>query len=442
MTDVFPMDLIRIVDSKEIKKETISKYIPRTRVQFDDIRDDVLKIINDVKSNGDEALLRLTKKFDGVELEDSEICVSKEEIKEACDNIDKELLEALRYAKKNIVQFHEAQKSYLKDWFITGEKGVDVGQIYRPLDSVGIYIPGGRAIYPSTVLMAATPARVAGVKNIVLCSPPQKNGKIAPEILVVAKEFEIEEIYKIGGAQAIAAMAFGTKTISNVQKVIGPGNKWVNAAKQLLSNIVAIDTPAGPSEILIIADHSADHVYVILDLISQVEHDPDNIGIIITDSVELIEKIKDNLEKYVEQSRRKDIIKLALEKNSLIIKADNIDECIDLSNLIAPEHLEILTRDPHSVLGRINNAGAVFLGPYSPVPLGDYNAGTNHILPTGGYAAKYSGLNVTTFLKIIDVLDCSKDGLQKLSKSAMKIAEFEGFFAHKRSIEERLKDKK
>ncbi|MHA1147349.1 MAG: histidinol dehydrogenase [Promethearchaeota archaeon] len=434
------MRLIRVVESKDITMENISKYIPRIQTQLDEIKEDVLKIIEDVKNNGDNALINYSIEFDNVGLKQAELRVSQDEINEAYNLIDKELLVALRYSKENLIKYHKAQIRQMED-FIQIEKGVYATQIYRPLNSVGLYIPGGRAIYPSTVLMAATPAYVAGVANIILCTPPQKNKKIAPEILVAANEFDIKDIFKVGGAQAIAAMAYGTETIPNVLKVIGPGNKWVNAAKQLLSNVISIDSPAGPSEVLIIADETADYHFVITDLISQVEHDPDNIGVIISNSPKLINKILENLEDYVDNSIRKDIIRTALKKNSLIIKADNIMDCYRICNLIAPEHLELLVRDEREALSHIQNAGAIFLGPYSPVPLGDYCAGTNHILPTGGAAKKYSGLNVHDFFKLIDVLECSKKGLEKLSKYAMKIAEFEGLFAHKRAIEERLKDK-
>ena len=430
---------LKVISSDDVTEENIKNYIPRTSTELDSIREPVNKIINKVKFEGDQAIIELTKKFDGIDLDKTEIKVSKEEIGEAYDSIDKKLIDALKYAKKNLIKFHKAQKR--EDWSIEIENGVNAGQIYRPLDSVGIYIPGGRAIYPSTVLMAATPAYVAGVKKIIICSPPQKDKKIAPEILVAAKEFEIDKIYKVGGAQAIAAMTFGTDTIPAVQKVVGPGNKWVNVAKQLLSTKIAIDTPAGPSEILIIADAFDNHKYVTIDLISQIEHDPENIGILVSDSSELIDKVNDNIESYVEKSERKDIIKIALKNNSLAIKAKDLEDCVRISNIIAPEHLQIFTKNPKEVLKSIKNAGAIFLGEYSPVPLGDYSAGTNHILPTGGNAKKYSGLNVFNFLKIIDVLECNDEGLKALSHSAITIAQFEGLYAHKKSIEERLKDK-
>jgi len=433
------METLKFIKSEDVTEENLNSLIPRTGTQLDSIRESVNEIIQKVKDGGDRALIELTKEFDGVALELSEIQVSKDEISEAYDKIDKDLLKAIRTAKQNLLKFQEAQKR--EDWSIEINKGVKTGQIYRPLESVGLYIPGGRAIYPSTVLMAAAPACVAGVKNIIICSPPQKDKNIAPEILVAASEFEIDTIFKVGGAQAIAAMAFGTKTIPKVQKAIGPGNKWVNAAKQLLSNVIAIDTPAGPSEVLIIADDSANYEYVILDFISQIEHDPENIGIIVSDSSELLEKVKDNMESFVQKSERKDIILKALKNNSLLIKANDMDDCIRVSNVVAPEHLELMTRNSKDILKKITNAGAIFIGPYSPVPLGDYSAGTNHILPTGGNADRYSGLILFDFLKVMDVLECTREGLENISESSMKLAEFEGLQAHKKSIEKRLEDK-
>ncbi|MFX1311188.1 MAG: histidinol dehydrogenase [Promethearchaeota archaeon] len=429
---------LRIVKSDEINQTNLTEFIPRNVLQIDSIKESVRNIVEQVRINGDKAILELTKKFDGVELFESDIKVSQEEISKAYNKVDKTLLNALKYAKKNLIKFHQAQ--IRKDWMITIEKGVNAGQLYRPLESIGIYIPGGIAIYPSTVLMTAAPASVAGVKEIIMCSPPQLNKEIAPEIIVAASEFNINNIFKVGGAQAIAAMAFGTNIIPKVQKVIGPGNKWVNAAKQTLSNIVAIDTPAGPSEVLIIADNFIDYNLVIVDLLSQIEHDSDNVGIIVSTSTDLIQNVMNNIDRYVEKSERKDIIKTALN-NSLIIEAKNLEDCIRICNLIAPEHLEIMIKNPKKIISKIVNAGAIFIGPNTPVSLGDYSAGTNHVLPTGGNAKRYSGLNLYDFLKTIEVLECDLDGLKTLSKSSSIIAEFEGLFAHKNSIEKRLENK-
>ena len=433
------MTSIREINSDQINEETLAEYIPRITSQFDAIQDSIISIIQSVKERGDNAIVHFTEKFDNVALNSKEIQVTEEEISEAYDRTDADLIKAIQHAKDNLIKFHEAQMP--EEWSIEIEKGVIAGQIYRPLDKLGIYIPGGRAIYPSTVLMIAAPAYVAGIKDIIMCSPPQNDKKIAPAILVAANEFQIEKIYKVGGAQAIAAMAYGTETIPKVQKVVGPGSIWVTAAKQQLSNIIAIDSPAGPSEILIIGDESTNPNYVIVDFLSQIEHDPDNIGIIVTYSEHLITQIKDSIEKFIVNSKRRDIIEKSLTNNSLIIKAKDIDDCIRISNLIAPEHLEILTKEPKKLVKKVINAGAIFLGPYSPVPLGDYCAGTNHVLPTGGSAKKFSGLNLYDFLKTIEVLKCEKEGLENLSGTAIKLAEFEGLINHKRSIEERLKDK-
>ncbi|TFG00717.1 MAG: histidinol dehydrogenase [Promethearchaeota archaeon] len=429
---------IQIIDSKAITSESIGNYIPRIQSNLENILNQIWEIINKVKAEGDQALLNFTEKFDNIKLTKENILVTANEVEDAYSKVNRDLLDALKFSKENLIKFHKAQLR--KEWNINICKGVQAGQIYRPIESVGIYVPGGRAIYPSTVLMAATPAFVAGVKEIILCSPPQKDGKIAPEILVAAKEFNIQKIFKVGGAQAIAAMAYGTDIIPNVLKIVGPGNKWVNGAKQLLSNIVAIDNPAGPSEILIIADKFANYENVIIDFISQIEHDPDNIGIIVSTSDELINKVKINLKTFIKDFPRKKIITEAL-KNSMIIKAANLGECTRVCNLIAPEHLEILTENSHEVLEYINNAGAIFLGPHSPVPLGDYSAGTNHILPTGGYAKTYSGLNSLEFIKCIDVLECTSEGLKNLSKSAITIAKFENLDAHASAIQKRLEEK-
>ncbi|MHA1273177.1 MAG: histidinol dehydrogenase [Promethearchaeota archaeon] len=429
---------IKIISSENIREDTIYSIIPRSELEIDSILNNVKEIIERVKIDGDKALIELTRKYDNIDLKAEDIKVNEKEFKIAYQEIDEKLLRALRFAKKNLIKFHKAQLR--EEWKIKIRDGVIAGQIYRPIESVGIYIPGGRAIYPSTVLMTATPAYVAGVKKIILCTPPQTDGRIAPEVLVAAKEFGIDNIFKVGGAQAIAAMAYGTKSIPRVLKIVGPGNKWVNAAKHLLSNIIAVDTPAGPSEILIIADESVPINFIISDFISQIEHDPDNIGIIISCSEELLNEINEAIDSYIMNCERKEIIKQALN-NCVLIKAENIKDCFRINNLIAPEHLELLIENPRDYLNEINNAGAIFIGPYTPVPLGDYTAGTNHVLPTGGNAKKYSGLNVYDFLKIIDVLECNEEGIKNIGTAASIIADFEGLQGHKKSIEERLKSK-
>lgn len=432
------MPLLRIVPSEEINESNLHSYIPRMSQNLDDIKGDVINIIHRVKKLKDIAIQEYTKKFDKVELAKNQIKVSEQEIIDAYDQVDPQLLDAIKYAKKNIEKFHEAQLR--NEWEIEIIKGVKAGQIQRPIESVGLYIPGGKAIYPSSVLMTAIPAIVAGVENMIMCSPPSINGNIASEILVAARECNIKDIFKVGGAQAIAAMAYGTEIIPPVQKIVGPGNKWVNAAKQLLSNVVAIDTPAGPSEILIIADKDSKIEYVIVDFISQIEHDPDNIGIVVSISERVLNEINNKISSYLKKSKRREIIESAC-KNSLLIKAKNVEAVIRITNLIAPEHLEIMVTNYNEIKEKILNAGAIFLGPYSPVPLGDYSAGTNHVLPTGGNAKKCSGLNVYDFLKFINVLECSEEGLEELSFSSSKLAEFEGLDFHSKAILERLKNK-
>ena len=430
---------MRVIEASNLTESNVDNYIIRSYQQIEDIRNDVEKIINEVKKNGDKAIINFTQKFDEVKLTKDEIIVTKAEINEAYETISQELIDSFRLAINNIKKFHEFQK---KDSLVLElNKGVRVEQIFRPIEKIGIYIPGGLAVYPSSVMMTACPAKVVKVKEIFMCSPPNKEKKIDPAVLVAANECGVDKIYKIGGAQAIAAMAFGTETVKQVYKIFGPGNKWVNAAKNLVNNFVAIDNPAGPSEILIIADEFANYEYVIADLLSQVEHDPENLGIVVTHSENLVNKIQEYIEEFIHNYERSDIISKALEKKGLIIKTKNLDDSIRVSNLIAPEHIELLIKNPRNFVNKILNAGAIFLGENTPVPLGDYTAGINHILPTGGTAKMYSGLNIFDFLKIINVLECDFDGLKFLLKPTGNIAEFEGLYGHKKALELRFKDK-
>ncbi|MHA1338809.1 MAG: histidinol dehydrogenase [Promethearchaeota archaeon] len=441
---------IKIISGKEFLERGPENFIPRTITEFESIKESVQKIINDVRANGDSSLIKYTEKYDSIKLSTGQIKVSKETIKEAYKLVPKRLIEAILVAKQNIEKFHKAQLR--KEWEIEIIKGVKAGQIYRPIESVGVYIPGGRAVYPSTVLMTVIPARVAGVNRVVLCSPPNKikisnrreNDEdksyigIHPSILVAANECGVDEIYQIGSAWAIAALAYGTETIKSVLKIIGPGNKYVNVAKMLVKDIVSIDTQAGPSEIAILADDTVNPSFIAYDLVSQVEHGPDNVGILVCNSSKLIDEVMDQLPKVISASDRKQIILESLTKYGLIIQTENILESINVVNEIAPEHLEIMTAEPRKVLLQIKNAGAIFLGEYSPVPLGDYVAGTNHVLPTGGSAKRISGLNVWEYLKIIDVLECKKEGVVELEKYLSPIAEFEGLLAHKEAVKRRL----
>ncbi|MHA1819454.1 MAG: histidinol dehydrogenase [Promethearchaeota archaeon] len=455
---------IRVLDYTDLDNEGFERYIPRMAVQIENIKENVLSIINNVKLRGDDAIIEYSQKFDGVDLDKTSLKVSEAEIEEAYNLVSPRFLKAMRIAIKNIRKFHKAQLR--NNYNVKIINGVVAGQIFRPIESVGIYVPGGRAVYPSTVLMTALPAKVAKVERIILCSPPKRlapssphnegvsaekkgvNGEEAPKvrigidpsILVAAHECGVDEIYKVGGAQAIAAMAYGTETIKPVLKIVGPGNKYVNAAKQLVSNDVSIDTPAGPSEVAIVPDLNADVSYIVADLFAQLEHGDDNIGVIFSYSDLQIQSIITQIEKEIESEPRKEIIKQNLEKNSMIVKTLNLDESIRLANKMAPEHLELLLEDYKNVLGKVKNAGAIFLGYNSPVPLGDYCAGTNHVLPTGGTAKRMSGLNTMDFIKTIDVLECNLEGLKVLRKTLEPMAEFEGLIAHKNAVLKRIKN--
>ncbi len=354
----------------------------------------VRKIVTDVREKGDEALFHYTKLFDKTDITAKDLIVTEDEIKAAEDSADKDVVESLKRAAKNIEAFHEEQKP--KSWISYRAHGSILGQAVIPLDRVGIYVPGGTAAYPSSVLMNAIPAKVAGVKEIIMTVPP-KEGKINPYVLIAAKLAGVTKIYKAGGAQAIAALAFGTETIPKVDKITGPGNLFVTLAKKEVYGHVDIDMLAGPSEILILADETADPVLTAADMLSQAEHDPLASSILITTSAELAEKVKEEAEKQVKDLPRYAIASASLENNGLIVVADTLEEGIEFANESAPEHMEILTKSPFEVLPKIRHAGAIFLGAYSPEPLGDYFAGPNHVLPTGGTARYYSVLNVETF---------------------------------------------
>ncbi|TFF86463.1 MAG: histidinol dehydrogenase [Promethearchaeota archaeon] len=430
--------MIKILkNEKEIASflETISR-----RGQYDQevIEERVRKIIDDVKNNGNKACLNYTEKFDKIKLNKSEILVSNSEIEEAYNNVNKNVLEAIKKAIKNIEKFHKIQIEKIDP--IETVEGVAVGQLIVPYDAVGIYIPGGRAPYPSTVLMTAIPAKIAGVNKIIMTTPPNKDKKINPAVLVAAKESKVDKIFKIGGAQAIAALTFGTESIPKVNKIVGPGNIYVNTAKMLLNKDVAIDLPAGPSEILIIADKNSNAQFVADDLLSQAEHDPDTYIFLLTTSNELIERVNNIISNNIESYSRKDIIKSSIKKNCYFIYAEKIEDLFEISNKIAPEHLEIQLMDPIQYKPLIKNAGAVFFGDYSPVPIGDYAAGSNHVLPTGGLAKFYSGLSTRDFVKYIDTVSSTKKGLENLKDIVTTLCDVEGFDGHKRTILRRLEE--
>ena len=415
-------------------KETANDLIKRSQADISEVLNIVSDILKDVKENKDEAVKRYTAKFDKAELDDLQ--VSEDEIKEAYDNLDKNLIEALKRASGNIEKFHKAQIP--DEWFMEVNPGITAGQIIRPINSVGCYIPGGRAAYPSSILMEVIPAKIAGVERIICCTPPGADGKIMDAILVAADLAGADEIYKCGGSQAIAAMAYGTESIEKVEKIVGPGNVFVTGAKKLVYGDVDIEFPAGPSEVLILCDNTAIPEYLAHDFLSQAEHDPEASCFLVTDDEEIAKNSKDLIEEFAKEAERREIIEESLEKHGHIILCENMEEAIDFTNTYAPEHLIISTEDDKAVLDKIKNAGSIFLGKYSPVAAGDYGSGTNHVLPTGGGAKMYSGLSTEAFIKKPTVQRITKEGLTELSKTSVPIAEYEGFFAHSDSFKRRL----
>ncbi len=418
----------------DYNKETVEELIKRSQADINSVLTTVSDILNDVRENKDNAVKAYTAKFDKADLDD--LKVSEEEIKKAYDELDDELIKALKSASANIEKFHKAQIP--EEWEMEVIPGITAGQIIRPINSVGCYIPGGRAVYPSTILMTVIPAKIAGVDRIIACSPPGPDGKIQAAILVAADLAGVDEIYKCGGAQAIAAMAYGTESIAKVEKIVGPGNIFVTAAKKLVYGDVDIEFPAGPSEVLILADESAIPEYIAYDFLSQSEHDPNASCFLVTDSERIANESNELIEKFAKEAKRSEIIAESLEQHGHVILCNTMDEAIDFTNEYAPEHLIISTKEDKTVLDRIKNAGSIFLGKYSPVAAGDYGSGTNHVLPTGGGAKMYSGLSTETFIKKPTVQTLTKEGIKELSKTVLPIAEYEGFYAHADSIKVRL----
>lgn len=388
-------------------------------------------IVNEVRADGDRAVIKYTKLIDRTEFTAKEFLVTEDEYAAAYKAADPDIVEALKRAAANVRQYHQEQKP--NSWMTYRGQGSLLGQSVIPLDRVGIYVPGGTAAYPSSVIMNAVPAAVAGVGEIIMMVPP-KEGKINPYVLVAAKEAGVSKIFKIGGAQAIAAMAFGTETIPRVDKITGPGNIFVTLAKKAVYGHCDIDMLAGPSEILIVADETADPAYTAADMLSQAEHDMLASSIVITDSRTLAEKVAAEAEKQLQQLPRQEIARASLDKNGLIIVAEDIMQAIELANVSAPEHMEILTKEPFQLLPYVRHAGAVFLGAYSPEPLGDYFAGPNHVLPTGGTARYYSVLNVETFMKRTSLISYTQPELNRVSDDIIRLAEAEGLQAHANAI--------
>ena len=414
----------------------LNDIIKRSEEDINKIIPTVNDILEDIKENKDKAILGYTEKFDGVKLENMK--VSEEEIKEAYKNIDDNLIEALKSAASNIKKFHKAEIP--EEWKMDIKDGITAGQIIRPLETVGCYIPGGRAAYPSTILMTVIPAKIAGVKKIVCCTPPGKDGKVMDAILVASDIAGADEIYKVGGAQAIGAMAYGSETIPKVDKIVGPGNIFVTGAKKLVYGDVDIEFPAGPSELLVLADETDDAEFIAYDILSQAEHDPNAACIFVTPNEKLGYEVERKIKEISEKAVRKEIIEASLSKRGKIVIVKDIDEGIYVTNKYAPEHLIIATKDNKYTLSKINNGGSIFLGNYAPVACGDYGSGTNHVLPTGAGARMYSGLSTEDFLKKPTVQKITKEGLNTLKETILPIAEYEGFFAHADSVKVRFKD--
>ena len=423
---------MRIITSKEFRGEILDRVVNRGKADLPLISLAVRKIIVDVRENGDEALLRYTEKFDNVRLIRSKLKISRRKIKEAYKKLERSQINALQKAAVNIARFHKKQ---IRDiWSLEMTKGVTIGQVTRPLSSIGVYTPGGKAPYPSSVLMCTIPAKVAGIKKIIVCSPPGENGNINPALLVAADMAGATEIYMVGGAQAIAAMAYGTETVPKVNKIVGPGNVFVTSAKLEVSKDVAIDIPAGPSEVLIIADGSANASFIASDLLAQAEHDPQALAILLTTSKDLASAVKEEVYRQMESFSRIETVKSSIQTGGLIVIVKNIREAVYYANLLAPEHLQIQTKTPRRVFDKIQNAGTVFLGNYSPVAFGDYSSGLNHVLPTGGYAKIYSGLSARDFIKTINFLQCSRRGYLNLKGTTVTLAKMEGFDGHAKSV--------
>ena len=430
---------MRIVTlSKESRQNLLDSLLKRSPGNYGQYQDTVQEIVDRVKTKGDQALFELTRKFDWEGIDASNVKVAEAEVQEAYDTIDPQLVETIRKSLKNIREYHEKQKQY--GWFDTTPEGTMLGQKVTPLASAGVYVPGGKAVYPSSVLMNIVPAKIAGVAHVVMCTPCNKEGKVNPAVLVAAKEAGADEVYKVGGAQAIAAMAFGTESIPKVDKITGPGNIFVALAKKAVSGFVSIDSIAGPSEILVLADETANPRYVAADLLSQAEHDEMASAILVTTSKELAEKVSEEVDAFVKILSRKEIISKSLDNYGYILVSETLEDAIETVDLIASEHLEIVTKNPFEVMMKVKNAGAIFLGEYSSEPLGDYFAGPNHILPTNGTARFFSPVSVDDFIKKSSIIYYSREALQRVHKDIEYFAKAEQLTAHANSIAVRFED--
>lgn len=432
---------MRIVKlTKESKSNILENLLKRSPNSYGKFESAVADILANVKSRGDDALFEYTRNFDKADINPSNIVVTQEEIDEAYSLVDDKLLDVIRKALVNIRDYHEKQKQY--SWFDSKPDGTILGQKVTALSRVGVYVPGGKAAYPSSVLMNVMPAKVAGVEQIVMCTPPDKEGKVYPTTLVAAKEAGVDVIYKVGGAQAIAAMAYGTASVPKVDKIVGPGNIYVALAKKAVFGYVSIDSVAGPSEIMVIADDTANPRFVAADLLSQAEHDEMASAILVTTSEELAKKVSAQIDEFLKELSRSEIISKSLENYGYILVADSIDEAIEVANDIASEHLEIVTKDPFNVMTKIKNAGAIFLGEYSSEPLGDYFAGPNHVLPTNGTAKFFSPLSVDDFIKKSSIISYSREALELIHNDIETFAKAEHLTAHANSIHVRFEGDK
>lgn len=420
------------------KKNLLEDLLKRSPNSYEQYETRVREILNTVKEQKDQALFDYTARFDGAQIDASNIQVTEEEIREAYEIIDANLLRIVRKALKNIESYHAKQMQY--SWFDSKPDGTMLGQKVTALQRVGVYVPGGKAVYPSSVLMNIMPAKVAGVDEIIMVTPPGKDGKVNPTTLVAAKEAGADKIYKVGGAQAIAALAYGTESIPKVDKIVGPGNIYVALAKKAVYGHVSIDSIAGPSEILVLADESANPRYVAADLLSQAEHDELASAILVTTSMDLAEKVSIETDKFIAELSRGEIIQKSLDNYGHILVADTLEDAIDAANEIASEHLEIMTKDAYQVMTKIRNAGAIFIGEYSSEPLGDYFAGPNHILPTNGTAKFFSPLSVDDFLKKSSIISYSREALEAIHTDIEQFAEAEQLTAHANSIKVRFEN--
>ena len=428
---------MRIIKLNEQSRANIlADLLKRDPNNYSAYEDTVQAIVDDVRARGDEALFEYTKKFDGAELSADNIRVTQAEIQEALSQVDPNLLAVMKKSMKNIREYHEKQKQY--SWFDSKPNGTILGQKVTALSSVGVYVPGGKAAYPSSVLMNIIPAEVAGVEKIVMVTPPGKDGKVNPVTLIAAHLAGATEVYKVGGAQAIAALAFGTKSIPRVNKIVGPGNIFVALAKKAVYGHVSIDSIAGPSEILVLADETANPRFVAADLLSQAEHDQLASAILVTTSMELAEKVSAEAEAFVQKLSKKAILEKSLENYGYILVADSMEDAIETANAIASEHLEIMTKNPFEVMTKIQNAGAIFMGEYSSEPLGDYFAGPNHVLPTNGTAKFFSPLGVDDFIKKSSIIYYSREALEAVHTDIESFAEAEHLTAHANSVRVRF----